>query len=164
MYYRLGVSADVHTDDPAKTGEVSQVRDCPRGRPGTTATPCRHGTMTAEESTPRDGENVSEEQSGEPVEKPQTPKEAKVSVPGGSGFVRAEKRVSDTEIQVVGSSTPDENEPEVSVTVEAAGLNDTVVTMGFTPAEARELAGELREQATHAEQWAAYKREQDAEV
>jgi len=117
--------------------------------------------MTAQESTPQDGENVTEEQNGEPTEKPQPPKEAKVSLSGGSALVRSEKRVSDTEIQVTGSSTPDENEPEVSVTIKATGISDTSFTMGFTPEKARELAGELRAQATHAEQWAEYKRKRE---
>lgn len=115
---------------------------------------------TQNESTPHDRENVTEEQNSEPTEKPQTPKEAKETVPGGSALVRSEKHMSDTEIQVIGTSALDENEPEVSISVESTSLSDTAVTLSLTPEEARKLAAKLQEQATHAEQWTAYKREQ----
>ena len=109
--------------------------------------------MTADDCTHQNGENVTEEQ---PAEKPQTPREAKSSVPGGGALARAEKRI-DGEMEILGSET--DGEPSVSVTLQSGGLSDTSVVLSFSPDTARELAEELEAQAAHSEQWAAYTRE-----
>jgi len=60
VYEQLAVPVDGHTDDPAKTGEVSQVRDVPARAVVTATSPYRHRAMTADDSTPEEWEYVSE--------------------------------------------------------------------------------------------------------
>jgi len=111
--------------------------------------------MTAQDSTPGDRENVTDEQSGESM-KPETPREAETTVSGVSGTVRAESDIRASDMRVLGTTGPD-GEPSVSVSIQSEGLHDTSVVFSFGPETARELAQELEAQATHAEEWTAYK-------
>lgn len=113
---------------------------------------------THDENIPGDGENVSEEQGSEHGEKPQTPKEAKTTVSSAGALVRAEKSIDACDIQILGT-TDLEGESSVSLSTESETLSDTSLVLSFDPDTARELAQELEAQATHAEQWAIYKRE-----
>jgi len=110
--------------------------------------------MTAQDSTPGDRENVTDEQSGEPT-KPETPREAETTVSGVSATVRSESNIEASDMRVSGTTDVD-GEPSVSLSIQSEGLHDTSVVFSFGPGNARELAQELEAQATHAEEWTAY--------
>mgnify|MGYP006280228997 CR=1 FL=1 len=118
--------------------------------------------MTASKSTPSELESVTDEQDGEPAEKPIPPSEAKAELETADGhsLIRVEQDVTPDTVEVCGTADLD-GEPNVSLTIKSTGLRDTSVVSGFEPETARELAEQLKAQADHAEQWAEYKRDRD---